>query len=89
MGEEDELTPAEVRGGLTGAARALAATAETMDRIADLLAQWDERATWGGPASTDEVYVRAWGKAANELRAAIAPMGGPISAAAREVDGRG
>ena len=88
MEERDELSPSEVRGGLAAAARALAATAATMDRIADLLTRWDGRAVQD-PPTHDDIYPNAWGRAAAELRTAIAPMGEPISKASREVNGRG
>jgi hypothetical protein len=85
-GDPNAVDVGEVRAGLNCAAVALAATAETMDRIVEMLAKWDERASWGGPAPTDGVYQRAWSKAAEELRAAIAPMRAQVQEA-RQLSG--
>lgn len=79
----------EVRKGLQAAATALAGMALQQDRIADMLATWDERATEDvGLTPCNGVYTRAWSKAAEELRAAIAPSSEDIRAALAKLEAR-
>jgi hypothetical protein len=95
-GRERRVSEAhEVRKGLQAAATALAGMALQQDRIADMLATWDKRASWeDGMTVPDSVYVderrqaRTWASAAAELRAAIAPSSEDIRAALAKLEAR-
>lgn len=77
----------EARRGLSAAASALATMAMTMERIEELLASWDQRASALDGAG-DIVRCVIWETAAIQLRQAIAPAAPQITAALRQRGGQ-